>query len=205
MTLAAVILAAGASERLGTCKATVRIGARSALEHLLTQLSLALPETTPLVISGAHDEELRAHCAGRGCRVVFNSAWQDGRPSSVASAVAAAPDADLLILPVDCPLVRAHVLRALVEAWDRAQRPARGWLAPSIATADRRRYGHPVLLGQALARQAGADARPLRALREEADPLFTVEVDDPAILDNLDTPAALTELRARHERASQRR
>jgi CTP:molybdopterin cytidylyltransferase MocA len=55
------------------------------------------------------------------------------------------------------------------------------------------------VLGRELAREllAWPRERPLRALRALADPLLALEVEDEAILDDLDTPEDLARLRER--------
>lgn len=199
---ALVILAAGASERLGTCKALARIGPHTPLGWLvdagaaLWRGSAAAP---PLVITGAHRAEIeRAAPAGVEC--AFNARWSDGRTSGIALAAALRPGRDLVIAPVDVPLVSRAVFDALARAWELHGTPARGWLAPQCAGADGTvRYGHPVVLGRALAAEAaalGAD-EPLRALRERADPLGALAVEDLSVLDDLDTPADLARLARR--------
>jgi CTP:molybdopterin cytidylyltransferase MocA len=72
-------------------------------------------------------------------------------------------------------------------------------LAPRHAS----RFGHPIVIGRGLARDLAeqiADLRPdtpLRALRERAAPIFSVDVDDRSVLDDLDGPDDLRNLRTR--------
>ncbi len=198
MTIAVVILAAGASTRLGEPKALARIGARSVLESLHDG-ALALRESErPVIITGAHHESILAHVLALDLAVdvVRNEAWEGGRTGSVAVAATARPGLDLVIAPVDVPLVPGRVFVALQDTWENAGEPAAGWLAPWIAP---RLFGHPVLLGRELARQARAlpPDTPLRRLRETASPLLAVEVEDPQILDDLDSPGDLARLRRR--------
>ena len=201
MNLAPVILAAGASRRLGEPKALADLGGRSVLERLSGALRGISAEQ--LVITGCHDPEIRDHALRLvpAVEVAFNSSWSQGRTSGVALAAARRPGADLLICPADVPLVGASVMEALAERWQALGCPGAGWLAPSIIlpASGGRQYGHPIILGAKLAAQAcglGADA-PLRLLRARATPTATVETTDPAILDDLDTPADLRRLRSR--------
>lgn len=132
-------------------------------------------------------------------QVLRNEDWARGRTGSFACAVRAHPDRDLLLAPIDVPRVSSRTFAALCVAWDIAGRPAHGWLASAQIGADRvRRFGHPIVVGRDLAARALAldpDAS-LRDLRECASPLSYVDVDDPAILEDLDTPADLARLRA---------
>jgi molybdenum cofactor cytidylyltransferase len=191
MPPALVILAAGASARLGEPKALVDLGGRSALERLV-EASRAFG--TPLVIAGAHFDRIRA-LAPPGCLVVENPDWRAGRTGTAALGAAMRAGCDLCLAPIDAPLVPAAVFEALARAWREAGEPPRGWLAPRFGD----RHGHPILVGRELAAALGSmpESEPLRALRGHAEPLFAVDVQAPEVLDDLDTPEDLGRLRAR--------
>lgn len=204
--LALVVLAAGESRRLGACKALVRLGPDERSTPLALLLGAGAPVTAapPLVVTGADDADIRAaaHAGPEGIELAHNADWREGRAGSLRLAARLRPNQDLLVAPVDVPLVAPATFRALAERWVAAGRPARGWLAPrsSAAGAERTgRFGHPVVIGRALAAElCGWPAeRSLRLLREQAAPLLVLEVDDPAVLDDLDTPADLARLRQR--------
>ena len=197
------VLAAGASRRLGQPKALVRFGARSVLEHLLAAGSGCRDR---LVVTGAHDAEIRRalleseHSGSEDLHVVTNAAWSQGRSGSIGAAHAARPARDLLIAPVDVPLVSSAVFEALCASWTAAGEPARGFLAPFVRGSDGPpRHGHPIVLGRELAREVASAPpdRPLRELRDTAEPRFDVAVADRAILDDLDSPDDLEILRRR--------
>jgi CTP:molybdopterin cytidylyltransferase MocA len=187
-----VILAAGASERLGQCKALARIGDTTPLDALLSA-GAALVDARPLVISGA-DHAAIAAAAPASCEVAFNSSWQTGRTGGVALARELRADCDLCLAPVDVPLVPREVFAALAQAWLAAGSPPRGWLAPRVLENGNLRHGHPVIVGRELVRELDPQA-PLRELRWRATPLFDVDVASVRILDDLDTPADLERLR----------
>lgn len=201
-----VILAAGESRRLGTCKALVALSdtePRTPLANLLRAGS-CLASSAPIVVAGAHVEDLRRALAHEDAALHFNEDWRDGRTGGVLLAHRAAPDRDLCIAPVDVPLVSAQVFSDLAQAWRAAGAPARGWLAPHVrdwdaASTARSGFGHPIIIGRDLCRELRDLNRgaPLVVLRERAEPLLRIEVDDPAILDNLDAAADLELLRAR--------
>ncbi|MEO0650473.1 MAG: NTP transferase domain-containing protein [Planctomycetota bacterium] len=194
-----MILAAGASERLGEPKLLARIGPRTVLEHLLEASLAAEP---PLVVTGRHHAPIAEFVERLEAPVVLvhNAAWEAGRTGSVGAAVEHDPGRALLIAPCDVPLVPRCVFQALIEAWSIAGAPPQGWLAPLAPDREgTSRPGHPIVLGSALAeriRTSPAD-RPLRELRREARPLWTVDVESVAIHDDLDTAADLNALRAR--------
>lgn len=190
--LRVVLLAAGASERLGEPKALVDLGGVSAIERLLH----ACGDPNPLIVGGAHAEAIRA-VVGDRAEVIDHPGWATGRTGSVARAASHLKGYDLLLAPVDCPLVPAHVFDALRSAWGEAGSPARGWLAP-LDTASGR-HGHPVCFGAALAAEVTQlnPEHPLRELRDAATPLLQVEIDCSEVLDDLDTPEDLRRLRER--------
>jgi len=198
MSVALVVLAAGASTRLGACKALVDLGGTTPLARLLAA-GRACAGAPPLVVAGAHHAEIE-RAAPAGVEVLLNPDWAAGRLGGLALASAARPDCDLCVAPVDVPLVPPEVFAALCAAWDGAQSPPLGWLAPFVVRGDSERaYGHPFLLGRALAARIASLGKdvPLRELRAHAAPLMSIQVDSVAILDDLDTRADLDRLRRR--------
>lgn len=197
-----VLLCAGASSRLGEPKALALIGGRRVLERLAEAARSVDP--APLVVTGKHHAEIEPVALELGLTCLRNTAWSEGRTGGLQLAAREAPGRDLLVSPADVPLVAPRTVRALAERWAAAGAPPEGWLAPAHAIpGERRRFGHPILIGRGLVaaplEALGAGAS-LRQLREQAAPLLALDVDDPAILDDLDTPADLARLRARRPR-----
>ncbi len=203
MKPALVILAAGRSARLGECKATVTIGERTALGHLLEE-ARGLFDEAPIVVTGADDDRI-VRVLPPEVERVFNPGWELGRTAGLALARARRPGRDLCVAPVDCPLVPRAVFAALLEHWREQGSPEDGWLAPcSAPPGEAERDGHPIVLGRGLAARLdslGAD-EPLRRLRERASPRLSLPVLAPEIHDDLDTPADLARLRERAARLS---
>ncbi len=195
MKPALVVLAAGASRRLGTCKALVDLGGRTPLERLCTA-GACFDELPPLVVAGAHRDAI-ARGLPPGVELVFHPGWAAGRSGSVACAARARPGRDLVLAPVDVPLVPAAVFEQLLEAWTALGCPPRGWLAPARTADGTRRFGHPVVVGRELFSELGAPDAPLRELRARADPLQFVEVSAEEVLDDLDRPPDLERLQRR--------
>ncbi len=198
-----VLLAAGASARLGEPKALARLDAGEGAPRtplaLLLAAGAALGDPRPLVVAGP-DHEAIARALPPGVELARNERWQAGRTGSAALAAARRAGCDLCLAPVDAPLVPAAVFAALRDAWSAAGAPASGWLAPACPGPDGRpRHGHPIVLGRSLAAELEglSPDRPLRALRARARPLLSVAVASEAILDDLDTPEDLRALRDR--------
>ena len=111
---AAVILAAGASTRLGEPKQLVRLGGETLLERAVRVAREAGCEPV-VVVLGAEAERVLAACDLRGARVVRNEQWREGMASSVRVGVAAADGADgVVLMTCDQPAVTAEHLRALM-------------------------------------------------------------------------------------------
>jgi CTP:molybdopterin cytidylyltransferase MocA len=198
---ALVILAAGASTRLGQHKALVDLRGEPAIAHLL-RAGGALRDPAPLVITGADEGAIGRALQALGDgdpptpELVHNPNWSEGRGSGLKLAASLRVGRDLCVAPVDCPLVGSQVFAALAHAWAEAGRPATGWLGPRLGPDPSAPHGHPILLGRGLLSEwDGRES--LRDLRQRALPLLSVAVEDPAILDNLDRPADLERLRAR--------
>jgi len=111
--LSGVLLAAGASRRLGRPKqllvwqgeTLVRRAARAALEAGLDEL---------IVVAGAERDAVAAALAGLDLRVVDNERWPEGIGSSIAAGVRAASGAAVLLLLADQPGVDAALLAELI-------------------------------------------------------------------------------------------
>jgi CTP:molybdopterin cytidylyltransferase MocA len=197
MNARVLITAAGASRRMGRCKALLRCGVEAAFERI-ARLARDCTELAPVLITGADHDAIAAAVAAAPAtagrlELLHNPDWERGRVGGIALAVRTYRPHSALIWPVDCPLVAAETLAALRLRWDELGRPTRGWLAPGCAVDGVRHYGHPVWLGEELLSElVEADpALALRELRRRADPLVGLPVQDRAVLDDFDTPADL--------------
>ncbi|MBL4771491.1 MAG: NTP transferase domain-containing protein [Planctomycetes bacterium] len=193
-----VILAAGASSRLGQPKALVPLPKGAPLIRLLDAWPALGP--APIVVTGAHHVEISAalEASHAQVQILQNKGWAQGRTGGLQAAIEFCPDRDFVVAPVDCPRIPRRVFEALLEAWSLAQAPPMGWCAPCVRDprTGKNRHGHPILIGRALLREAlcmGADD-PLRNLRTLAQPSFAALVSHTEILEDLDTPADLEQL-----------
>lgn len=114
----AVILAAGASRRLGAPKQLLKWDQRTLLEHALLN-ARAVAEDRCLVVLGSHAEAIREVVSFEAVSVIDNPDWQEGIASSIRAGIRALPDSAeaALILLCDQPLIKAEHLRALLNAW----------------------------------------------------------------------------------------
>ncbi|MCC5861834.1 MAG: NTP transferase domain-containing protein, partial [Gammaproteobacteria bacterium] len=126
---AAVLLAAGASRRLGRPKQFLR---RGGLPLLLHQLRLAAGATRAgsardlVVVTGARRFAVARAASLAGAQVVHAADWQQGMGRSLARGVATvAPGQAVLVLTVDQHRVVLRDLARLLARWRRAPwRPA---------------------------------------------------------------------------------
>jgi molybdenum cofactor cytidylyltransferase len=195
MNLLALVTAAGASTRMGRCKALLEFDGLRAFEWIERTLRATEPSSRIVLITGADDARIRAALIGSQARVelLHNPNWVRGRSGGLALAARAFPGRAALVWPVDCPRVLPATLEALRARWIALGAPARGWLAPAVRSDGCLRHGHPVWIGAELLaglEQTDPD-QPLRALRTRAEPLAELVVQDARILEDFDTPEQL--------------
>lgn len=114
--IAAVVLAAGASTRLGRPKQLEFVKG----ERLLDRAVRACHEaglSPVMVVLGANAESIRSVCNLESTQIVQNDAWAEGMGSSLRSGITAL-DGEVetaIVLTCDMPFVDAVHLRALAE------------------------------------------------------------------------------------------
>jgi molybdenum cofactor cytidylyltransferase len=118
MSIAAVVLAAGASSRLGEPKQLVMLGGETLLERAVRVAREA--ECFPVVVVlGASARSIQAGCELGDAVLVVNEDWTEGMGSSVRAGVGALTDVDgCVVLTCDMPAVTAAHLRELVTSGD---------------------------------------------------------------------------------------
>ena len=186
----AIVLAAGASTRMGTPKAgLVLSGAGDTfLSRLIRQLTAAgLPDI--VVVTGATPDSVRS-AAGRIRRPVrfeHNERWPEGQLTSILAGLREMPgdivEAALVTL-VDAPLVSVATIERLLHIW-RTKR------APIVRPARGERHGHPVIFDRALfdkLRAADPAVGAKAVVRAYADDIINVPVDDEGAFIDIDTP-----------------
>ena len=184
-TVGLVVLAGGASTRMGRPKVAVLLAGETFLHHALAAYA-PHPVSPVLIVSGAHREAVESEAGRHGIRHIGNPSWENGMFSSVRTGVAEllALESDahgIFVHPVDCPLVTADTIAAMCSRF--AEDPSR-CVVPSHGG----QTGHPVLLNRETA-QAVLSAPASHTLRDvmSAPTPFTCEVDDPNILLNFNT------------------
>lgn len=182
--LAAVILAAGESRRMGFPKALLPYQGRTFLEHLI-----AITEDAQLgarrVVIGAHQEQISQRVKLPAGDWVVNREWHKGQLSSIRTAIENLESVDLngiVVLLVDHPFVTTPVLGALIEAFDRSPRSI-------VIPTYRNRRGHPVIFPAHLfpeLRSASDDVGARAVVWAHANDVIEVPTQEEGVLLDID-------------------
>lgn len=122
--LYAIILAAGASRRMGGIKQLLEWQNQSLLEHAIRMAQTFLNGRV-IVVLGAHAETIQAATDLNNVTTIFNPDWQEGIASSIRMGIQALPETATaaLILLSDQPLIRPGLVQNLLIGWQ--NEPAR--------------------------------------------------------------------------------
>ena len=198
--IAAVILAAGQSTRMGgPNKLLAEIGGRP-LVRIAAEEALASRARPVIVVTGHQREKVEAALDGLPVQRVHNPDFADGLSTSLRAGLAALPDDvdGAVVCLGDMPQVRSHLVDRLIAAFD----PERGALVV-VPTIDGKR-GNPVVWSrrffpELMALEGDVGARNLIGRYPEA--VAEVPLTDTAALVDVDTPEALVKLKAELEGA----
>jgi molybdenum cofactor cytidylyltransferase len=118
MSLHILVLAAGASTRLGQPKQLVKLGGRPVL-HRVVSTAVGIAGHSVTVVIGAHAKDL-SHLLGHSpASVIVNREWEEGMASSIRRGLASMPagcDAVMILLG-DQVAVTTDDLKRLVSSW----------------------------------------------------------------------------------------
>jgi molybdenum cofactor cytidylyltransferase len=198
--IAAVVLAAGRSTRMGAVnKMLAEIGGKP-LVRIATEQALASRAKPVIVVTGHERERVERALSGLPVRFVHNPDYAEGLAGSVKTGIGAVPaESDGAIVCLgDMPQVDSGLIDKLLAAFD----PERGALVvvPSI---DGRR-GNPVVwarrfFNDLLAITGDIGARHL--IGQYAEAVVEVPLSGDAALTDVDTPESFSAVKAEIERA----
>jgi CTP:molybdopterin cytidylyltransferase MocA len=194
LVTAAVILAAGRSSRFGRPKALLPADS-SGITFIarLVESFRAAGVREVLVVGRPEDLQLREAVHAAAAQFVVNADADRGQLSSLIAGINAAdsPDVDAVVaMPVDIPLVRPDTIATVLAAF------ARGPAIVARAT-HQGRHGHPVIFGRGVfdeLRRADPNTGAKAVVHAHASDVLDVEVDDPAVLRDIDTVRDYREL-----------
>jgi molybdenum cofactor cytidylyltransferase len=187
--VAGVILAAGRSARMGRPKALLTCPDGRTFVRALIDALHGGGVHAPVVVVRGDDGALRREVAAAGAAgvVVNENADRGGQLSSLIAGLDAADGPGVrgvVVVPVDAPLVTSDTIATLIAVFS-----ATG--APIVRARFESRNGHPVVFSRALfddLRRADPQAGAKAVLRAHASAIVNVDLDDAAVIADIDTP-----------------
>ena len=192
--IAAVVLAAGLSSRMGSNKLLSDLNGQALIQHTIDRLGKAAIDEI-IVVTGHQAAEVRAVLKDHKLRFVHNENYAQGLSTSVRAGIAAAQEFDAaFVILGDMPLIEAADLNRMIAAFNGVE--GRSLVAPILG----RKLGNPILWGQEhfvdlMALTGDRGARSLIEARR--DQIVEIAVTHDGILLDADTPEALAEIRAK--------
>lgn len=197
--ISGIVLAAGASSRMGQPKAELPFGqtGETVLSRIVSTI-LAGGAPQVVVVGGAHIDAVRRAMPSHEprARVIEHVGWPQGQLSSLLAGLAAIDDQLLLeavvVTPVDVPLVSASTVAAVIAAWRRTRAPIVRPVDPSTSLrAGGARHGHPVIFDRSIfedLRSADPAIGAKAVFAAHRDRVLNVEVNDAGAFEDIDTP-----------------
>lgn len=187
--VAGLILAGGASRRMGTPKALLQIGSQTFIDRLIGVFS---PVVDRVIVVLGHDSELVRDGMDphTPALIVVNPRPERGMLSSLQCGLTALPSETgaVIFMPVDYPDCQGTTM-ARIAAEFRASARKQG--CDVVIPTYRGVKGHPVgisrrIVDQLLDMPFTGQARDV--IRRHTDTTLLIEVDDPGITADIDTP-----------------
>ncbi len=186
--IAGIILAAGASTRMGDDKALLRWGEKTFLEHLMAALKKSGAGVVRVVL-GANAEAVQARLRFNPGEAVVNPQWEMGQLSSLIAGLDSLPAGMVegaVVCLVDQPAVSSRVIQTLLEKFNETRKLI---VTPTYKS----KRGHPVLFSAALfaeLRAAPLEVGARHLLRQHAGDVLEVETEDEGVVLNINDRSA---------------
>lgn len=190
-TIAGLVLAAGASRRMGRPKALLALDASGVTFARAICDRLTTAAVSPIVVVTRADLRDALAAGLPGIRLVVNPDPDRGQLSSLLAGLDVLGPCDaVLVTLVDLPLFQSSTVTSLLARW-------RDTRAPLVRPVHEGRNGHPAIFGRAL-----LDALRVADIAAGAKPVMdrflanavSVPVDDPGTVEDIDTPDAYDRL-----------
>lgn len=193
MITAAIVLAAGKSERMGQNKLLLRLNGNTLLDNVLNAIAAAKIRKTVVVLGHNPEELIEAITQKRDAvRIVINRDYEQGMMSSFQKGLRPLRYVDAVFLVLgDQPILDKHLLDIMM------QRLAENRETLVVSPVYKGKKGHPVLFrrelfGEILRLDKTETLRDV--IHRNADRLFTVEAPEWTVLD-MDTPEDYVRIR----------
>jgi CTP:molybdopterin cytidylyltransferase MocA len=183
---AAIVLAAGMSRRMGRHKPLLQIGDRSMIAHVVDGIVHA-GISKVFIITGFEASSVRGALDQYPVEFIHNDDYlAGGMLSSVQLGVRAArSNCDAYFISLgDQPFIRPESFREMQAAFTKSH-------AAILLPTFNGKHGHPILVASRMADEilSLASDQTLNDLtRENADQTLEISVDDPAVVEDIDTP-----------------
>jgi 4-nitrophenyl phosphatase len=183
--IAAIILAAGGSTRFGQSKQLLDWGGVPLVAHVADE-ALAAGLVPVVAVLGSQAEAVRAALGARPVQTAMSWRWEAGLSASLQAGLAALPPETeaAVFMHCDQPLVSADLLRTLVSRFEESG-------APIVYPTHAGQRSTPVLFARRLFPElaaVGGDEGGRAVIARHPDEVATVEVDNPDMLADIDTP-----------------
>jgi molybdenum cofactor cytidylyltransferase len=198
--IAAIVMAAGRSTRMGTLnKLTIEVDGDAMVRHAV-KTALASQARPVIVVTGHQREQVEAALAGLDVKFAHNPDFAQGMSGSLKTGLATLPpDIDGAVMMLgDMPRIAPGEIDRLIAAYN----PVEG--RAIVVPTHRGKRGNPVLVGKQvfheLARVEG-DSGAREVIAAHADLVAEIETDSDGVLTDIDTPQALAKLKSSKSRA----
>lgn len=181
--IAAIVLAAGQSRRMGQNKLFLPYGASTVIDTIITEVAVCVRDL--VVVTGHQSDRLAEHLKAYPVRCVFNPEYAQAEMLvSIQTGLRALPDevtAALIVLG-DQPRLRREIVQRVVDAAEPDI-----LIVPSFQM----KRGHPILIPRSmwpsiLALPPEASLRDV--IRAHSDRIRYIVFDDDSVLRDIDTP-----------------
>ncbi len=195
--IAATILSAGTSSRMGCPKALLEYQGRTFLQSILDATEAAGIQRRIVVLGPDADKILETHDL-RDVIVVYTKQFEAGPIGSIRAAIheiLSHPVEGLLVWPVDMPRVTIATVETLVGGFTRSA-------APIAVPVFQGKGGHPVIFGREVFDELleAADSDGARVVvRADRGRVVRIPVSDSAVLEDLNTPSEYQRLKQRED------
>lgn len=181
--VAAILLAAGQSRRMGAFKPLLPFGEHTVISSCVNYLNEGGIETVVVVV-GHRADDIRHHLRNTSVQFAINPDPSSEMDASIAAGIRSLPETTraAIIALVDYPAVPSSVVSSLLAEWEKGSRLVK----PTL----RGRGGHPVLVDLAL-RNELLNLDPTSGLKglfdKYRDEVSRIKVDSPYVARDIDT------------------